>query len=156
MYRSELRGEKGGLFCTVPGCAAKKAGCFAPFRTARSKRRPVLHRSGLRGEKGGLFCTVPGCAVKKAACFSQFLPARRKRRAVFSQFLGARRKRRPVFHSSWVRGQNGGLFFTVLGCAGGEKRIMRRARALFYTPKRNGWSIHRRMPRGSAAFAIHS
>ena len=141
-HHSGLRGEKGGLFGTVPGCAAKKAGCLAPFRTARRKRRAVLHRSGLRGEKGGLFCTVPGCAAKKAGCFSQFLPARRKRRA--------------VFHSSWVRGQKGGPFFTVLACAGGEKRIMRHARALFYTPKRNGWPIHRRMPRGGAAFAIHS
>ena len=142
LHRSGLRGQKGGPFCTVPGCAAKKAACFAPFRTARRKRRPVLHHSTLRGQKGGLFFTVLACAVKKAGCFSQF--------------LGARSKRRPVFHSSWVRGQKGGLFFTVLGCAGGEKRIMRRARALFYTPKRNGWSIHRRMPRRNAAFAIHS
>ena len=141
-HRSGLRGEKGGLFGTVPGCAAKKAGCFSQFLGARRKRRAVWHRSGLRGEKGGPFFTVPSCAVKKAGCFSQF--------------LGARSKRRAVFHSSCLRGQKGGPFFTVLGCAGGEKRIMRRARALFYTPKRNGRPIHRRMPCGGAAFAIHS
>jgi len=76
LHRSGLRGEKGGLFCTIPGCAAKKAGCFSPFRAARRKRRPVFHRSGLRGEKGGLFFTVLACAVKKAGCFSQFLGAR--------------------------------------------------------------------------------
>jgi len=79
-HHSGLRGEKGGLFCTVPGCAVKKAGCFAPFRAARRKRRAVLHRSGLRGQKGGLFSTVPGCAMKKAGCFSQFLGAREVKR----------------------------------------------------------------------------
>jgi len=71
-----VRGEKGGLFFTVPGCAAKKAACFSQFLGARRKRRSVFHRSGLRGQKGGLFFTVPDCAVKKAVCFSQFLGAR--------------------------------------------------------------------------------
>jgi len=33
--RSGLRGEKGGLFFTVPGCAAKKAACFSQFLPAR-------------------------------------------------------------------------------------------------------------------------
>jgi len=41
--------------------------------------------------------------VKKAACFSLF--------------RAARRKRRPVFHRSGLRGENGGLFFIVPGCA---------------------------------------
>jgi len=80
LHHSGLRGEKGGLFCTVPGCAAKKAARLAPFRAARSKRRAVLHHSGLRGEKGGLFFTVLGCAAKKAARFSQFLGAREVKR----------------------------------------------------------------------------
>ena len=78
LHCDTLRGEKGGLFFIVPGCAVKKAVCFSSFRAARRKRRSVLYRSGLRGEKGGLFFTVPGCAVKKAACFSLFRAARRK------------------------------------------------------------------------------
>ena len=32
---SGLRGEKGGLFFIVPGCAVKKAACFSQFLGAR-------------------------------------------------------------------------------------------------------------------------
>ena len=49
LHRSRLRGEKGGLFFTVPGCAAQKAARFSPFLTARRKRRPVLHSATPRG-----------------------------------------------------------------------------------------------------------
>ena len=35
LHCDTLRGEKGGLFFTVPGCAVKKAVCFSPFRGAR-------------------------------------------------------------------------------------------------------------------------
>ena len=35
LYRSGLRGEKGGLFFTIPNCAVKKAARFSPFLTAR-------------------------------------------------------------------------------------------------------------------------
>ena len=49
LHRSGLRGQKGGLFFTVLGCAVKKAARFLPFLTARSKRRSVLHSATPRG-----------------------------------------------------------------------------------------------------------
>ena len=57
--------KKAACFAGQHPVGHQKAVCFAPFRAARSKRRPVLHRSGLRGQKGGLFCTPPprGAAV---------------------------------------------------------------------------------------------
>jgi len=75
LHRSGLRGEKGGPFFTVPGCAAKKAACFSLFLTARSKRRSVFHSSWVRGQNGGPFFTIPNCAVKKAAPFALRHPA---------------------------------------------------------------------------------
>ena len=82
LHRSRLRGEKGGLFFTVPGCAVKKAVCFLPFLTARPKRRPVFYSSWVRGQKGGPFFTILSCAAKTAVCFSPFRAARSKRRRV--------------------------------------------------------------------------
>ena len=52
-HRSGLRGEKGGLFFTVPGCAVKKAVCFSPFLAARSKTEPPFTPPNSWGDADG-------------------------------------------------------------------------------------------------------
>ena len=53
LHRDGVRGPKRATFFMPTACAAKTAGCFSQFLTARRKRRPVFHSSCLRGENGG-------------------------------------------------------------------------------------------------------
>ena len=53
LHCSGVRGEKGGLFFTVPGCAVKKAARFSPFRAARSKTEPPFTPPNTRGDANG-------------------------------------------------------------------------------------------------------
>ena len=48
-----VRGEKGGLFFTVLGCAVKKAVCFSPFLAARSKTGPPFTPPNSWGDANG-------------------------------------------------------------------------------------------------------
>jgi|GEM_PF-6436555 len=115
------RGPKRAAFCMATGCRGLKqtaffmaTGCWGP------KRAAFFMATGCWGLKQAAFCMATGCAVQNGPPFA---PRR-----------GARSKTGRLFHADSLRGENGGLFFTVLGCAvktagelrGAERCIRRR------------------------------
>ena len=126
------RGLKRAAFCMATGCRGPKraaffmaTGCWGPKRAAfcmatgcwGPKRAAFCMATGCRGPKRAAFCMATGCRGPKRAAFCMATGCAVQNGPPFTPRRGARSKTGRLFHADSLRGENGGLFFTVLACA---------------------------------------
>ena len=127
-----VRGPKRAAFFMATGCAVQNGPPFAwlrgvgvqngpPFAWLRGvgaqNGPPFAWLRGVGAQNGPPFAWLRGVGAQNGPPFAWLQGVGAQNGPPFTPRRGARSKTGRLFHADSLRGENGGLFFTVLGCA---------------------------------------